>query len=97
MINRLEKMGDAVDQARNKQDRRQDERSKASSRKTGGRANRLTTVSQTVEFVETRAAKVSGMRPAFKGRVLTDQQQENYFENRAIDAQSQGAITDREE
>lgn len=72
MINQLDKFGQAVDKARDKQDRLRDERSKASTSRKTGKANRLTSLSQTVEFKETRAAKVSGMRPPFEGRVFTD-------------------------
>ena len=36
-------------------------------------------ISQTLEFVETRAAKVTSQRAPFEGRVMTDQQQENYL------------------
>ena len=36
-------------------------------------------ISQTLEFVETRAAKVSSQRAPFEGFVMTDQQQENYL------------------
>ena len=35
-------------------------------------------VSQTLEFVETRAAKLTGQRAPFEGRVMTEQQQEHY-------------------
>ena len=36
-------------------------------------------ISQTLEFVETRAAKVTSQRAPFEGRVMTDQQQEDYL------------------
>ena len=36
-------------------------------------------ISQTLEFAETRAAKVASQRAPFEGFVMTDQQQENYL------------------
>lgn len=87
MINQLDRVGDAVNKARGNQDRRREQRSvAASSSRKSGRASRLTTVSQTVVFEETRAAKVSGMKPPFEGNVLTEYQQEKYFENRDYEA-----------
>ena len=42
-------------------------------------ASKTINVSQTLEFVDTRAAKVTSQRAPFEGRVMTDQQQEEYL------------------
>lgn len=76
MINAANKLGRGVDQAKQNQANLRDSRSRAS-RKTA-KAQRLVNVSQTCEFVETRAAKVMGQRAPFEPRVMTDSQQEDY-------------------
>ena len=88
MINGAEQLGGAIDQVRRKQaiEKKQSSRlpnqDKSSthtrSQRTTAKAVRTVNVSQTVEFVETRAAKVTGQRAAFEGRVLSDAQQELY-------------------
>ena len=77
MINAADHLGRAVDQAKRNADDLRANRSR-SSRKTA-KATRMVHVSQTVEFVETRAAKVTGQRAPFEGRVFTDSQQETYL------------------
>ena len=53
------------------------------------KAIRLTNLSQTVEFFETRADKIAGKRQGFEGHVMTDQEQERYLDNADIEAQKQ--------
>ena len=57
----------------------------------------MVTCSQTVEFVETRAAKVTGQRAPFEGRVMTESQQETYFLHRDDAIQDQTEELDRKE
>ena len=54
-------------------------------------------VSQTIEFVETRAAKVSGQRAPFEPRVMTDSQQEHYFAFKSQEIREQEDSIDRKE
>ena len=70
MINAADKLGRGIDQARRKQEQLRADRSQASRK--SQKATRMVNVSQTCEFVETRAAKVTGQRAPFDPRVLTD-------------------------
>ena len=70
MINAADKLGRGIDQARRNQEQLRADRSQ-SSRKSQ-KATRMVNVSQTCEFVETRAAKVMGQRAPFEARVMTD-------------------------
>ena len=109
MINAAEQIGERVEEAKRRQAVRKKEvdgRSYAGgatasihSRSNRGtaKAKRMVDVSQTVEFVETRSAKVTGQRAAFEGRVLSDYQQEMYQLNAQQDQVDQGEKKDREE
>ena len=79
MINKAEAikidMGIAAENQRKLRDGRIDqimEENKSS--KSRSKAVRLTNISQTIEFFETRAAKVAGQRNAFKGHVMSESQ-----------------------
>lgn len=79
MANQADKLASSVQRAKeNQQERFKEERSRAS-RQTASKAKKLTTVSQTVEFTETRAAKVSHQRAPFEPYVMTAGQQERYL------------------
>ena len=78
MARKAERLGSALTQARMNQDRQIENRNfvpgKVTLRKsTTSKAKKTVNVSQTLEFVETRAAKVAAQRAPFEGRVLTDQ------------------------
>lgn len=97
MTNQLDRLGADVVRARDKQENlRRDAKSNRTSRKTD-RAKRLVTVSQTIEFVETRAAKVTGQRAPFEGRVMTEAQQENYLEHRSEEVKEHEQSLDQQE
>ena len=95
MINAADDLGAAVSQAKRNADDLRANRSR-SSRKTA-KATRMVNVSQTVEFVETRAAKVTGQRAPFEGRVMTDSQQETYLTFRTQEIRDQEEVADRQE
>ena len=73
---KAERLGSALTEARRNQDRQKESRNfggKVTLRKsTTSKAKKTINVSQTLEFVETRAAKVVGQRAPFEGRILTD-------------------------
>ena len=84
MTNQLDRLGVAIEKARDKQENlRRDAKSNSRASRNTEKAKRLVTVSQTMEFVETRAAKVTGQRAPFEGQVMTESQQENYLEYRS--------------
>jgi len=68
-------------------DGRIDPASEEKSGKGRPRAIRLTNLSQTVEFFETRADKVAGQRKGFQGHVMTDEQQARYLDFADIEMQ----------
>ena len=77
MARKAERLGNALTDARRNQDRQVESRNfsggKVTLRKsTTSKAKKTINVSQTLEFVETRAAKVAAQRAPFEGRVLTD-------------------------
>lgn len=105
MINQADQLGGKIDQIRRKKGQPNINElsakapSEARSRTQRGTAKAVRTVhvSQTVEFVETRAAKVSGQRAAFEGRVFSDSQQEMYLLYKNQDVKDQEDNKDREE
>lgn len=76
MINKAEQIkleaGTAAEKQKRLQDNRIDPRLEEKSGKGRAKAVRLTNLSQTVEFFETRADKVSGKRQGFDGHVMSD-------------------------
>ena len=71
IANKAQALNEKIGVARQKQDDLRSQRTR-SERKTA-KATKMVSVSQTCEFVETRAAKVSGQRAPFEGRIMTDQ------------------------
>lgn len=74
MINKMDKFKGQAQQFRNDQPFGQNPNIQLSSQRSKG--ERIITLSQTIEFVETRAQKLSGAQKTFKGKVLSDAQQE---------------------
>ncbi len=82
MVNAADKLGGQIEKAKISQMRNKEDRAKAASAtsysisRKSVKAKRMVSVSQTIEFVETRAAKVAGKRAPFEAWVLTDHKQE---------------------
>ena len=91
MINKAEAIkldaGIAADNQRKLRDGRIDPSLDEKSGKSRTRAMRVTNLSQTVEFFETRADKVAGQRSGFAGHVMNEHEQERYLSFADIEMQ----------